>query len=140
MIIETCHQPVTFLKSQRIRESAVHNSRIATWLMTLQSHDVVINYAKAKNLPLGCALAVFHRCGDDKTDFAPPPRDIAPPLPSNHHYFEENVCLEMPMAVGAEWNQSKDSKCQSPPLLPYLPTHNLPNLPSPTLPAYPQLT
>ncbi|XP_038835775.1 uncharacterized protein LOC120033479 [Salvelinus namaycush] len=98
VIIETCHQPVTFLKNQRIREGAVHNSRIAAWLMTLQSHDVVINYAKAKNLPLGSALAVCQRCGDDETDSAPPPRDIAPPLPSNHHYFEENVCLEMPMA------------------------------------------
>uniref|UniRef100_A0A673XMB8 ribonuclease H n=1 Tax=Salmo trutta TaxID=8032 RepID=A0A673XMB8_SALTR len=98
VIIETCHQPVTFLKSQRIREGAVHNSRIAAWLMTLQSHDVVINYAKAKNLPLGSALAVCQHCGEDETDSGPPPRDIAPPLPSNHHYFEENVCLDMPMA------------------------------------------
>ena len=88
VIIETCHQPVTFLKSQLIREGAVHNSRVAAWLMTLQSHDVVINYAKAINLPLGIALAVFQCCGDNATDSAPPPRDIAPPLPLNHHYFE----------------------------------------------------
>jgi hypothetical protein len=86
--------------------------------MTLQSHDVVINYAKAKNLPLGSALAVCQRCGDDETDSAPPPRDIAPPLPSNHHYFEENVCLEMPMVfVDGCMNGTKAKQVSPPPTL-----------------------
>ncbi len=36
VIIETCHQTVTFLNSQRIRDGVVTKARIATWLMTLQ--------------------------------------------------------------------------------------------------------
>ena len=31
----------------------------------------------------------------NETDFAP--CDIAPPLPSKHHYFKDNVCHGMPM-------------------------------------------
>jgi len=40
VIIKTCHQPVTFLNSQRIRDVVVTNAHIATWLMTLQRRDV----------------------------------------------------------------------------------------------------
>ncbi len=46
VIIETCHQPVTFLNSQRIRDGVVTNARIATWLMTLQGQDVEARYAQ----------------------------------------------------------------------------------------------
>ncbi len=46
VIIETCHQPVTFLNSQRIRDGMVTNARIATWLMTLQGWDVEARYAQ----------------------------------------------------------------------------------------------
>ncbi len=45
VIIETCHQPVTFLNSQRIRDGVVTNACIATWLMTLQGCNMEAKYA-----------------------------------------------------------------------------------------------
>lgn len=45
-IIDTNHQPVTFLHSQRIGDGMVTNSRIATWLMALQGRDIEIRYAQ----------------------------------------------------------------------------------------------
>ncbi|KAL1247998.1 hypothetical protein QQF64_023374 [Cirrhinus molitorella] len=46
VIIETCHQPVTFLNSQRIRDGVVTNARIATWLIALQGRDIEARYAQ----------------------------------------------------------------------------------------------
>ncbi len=46
VIIETCHQPVTFLNSQRIRDGVVINAHIATWLIKLQGRDVEARYAQ----------------------------------------------------------------------------------------------
>ncbi len=40
VIIETCHQPVTFLNSQWIRDGVVTSACIATWLMTFQGRNV----------------------------------------------------------------------------------------------------
>ncbi len=57
VIIETCHQPVTFLNSQRIRDGVVTNARIATWLMTLQGRDVEARYAQNYKSSLGNGLA-----------------------------------------------------------------------------------
>ncbi len=56
VIIETCHQPVTFLNSQRIRDGVVTNARIATWLMTLQGRDVEARYAQNYNPHLETGL------------------------------------------------------------------------------------
>ncbi len=49
VIIETCHQPVTFLNSQRIRDGVVTNARIATWLMTLQGRTSRQDMPKTTN-------------------------------------------------------------------------------------------
>ena len=41
---------------------------------------------------------MYQWCGDDETDFASSPHDVAPQLPSNHHYFEDNLCQGMLIA------------------------------------------
>ncbi len=56
IIIETCHQPVTFLNSQRIRDGVVTNVRIATWLKTLRGQDVEARYAQNYKSSLGNGL------------------------------------------------------------------------------------
>ncbi len=61
-IIETCHQPVAFLNSQRIRDGVVTNARIATWLMTLQGRDVEARYAQNYKSSLGNGLAACQNC------------------------------------------------------------------------------
>ncbi len=62
VIIETCHQPVTFLNSQRIRNGGVTNPRIATWLMTLQGRDVEARYAQNYKSSHGNGLAACQNC------------------------------------------------------------------------------
>lgn len=52
VIIETCHQPVTFLNSQRLREGRVSNSRIASWMMALQGYDVEVKHAQNLKMAL----------------------------------------------------------------------------------------
>lgn len=44
--VETNHQPLTVLNSQRIRECVVTNARAASWLMALQSFDLEVKYNK----------------------------------------------------------------------------------------------
>ncbi|KAI4878797.1 hypothetical protein NFI96_031523 [Prochilodus magdalenae] len=51
VVVETHHQPVTFLNSQRIRDGIVTNARVALWLMALQSFDIVVRYAKNETFP-----------------------------------------------------------------------------------------
>ncbi len=46
--IKTCHQPVTFLNNQRIRDGVVTNTRTTTWLMTLQRRDIEARQAQKK--------------------------------------------------------------------------------------------
>ncbi len=53
VIIETCHQPITFLNSQWIRDGVVTNARIAPLLMTLQGWDVEAKYAQNYKSSLG---------------------------------------------------------------------------------------
>ncbi|KAI4880856.1 hypothetical protein NFI96_005790 [Prochilodus magdalenae] len=50
VVVETHHQPVTF-NSQRIRDGIVTNARVASWLMALQSFDIVVRYAKNETFP-----------------------------------------------------------------------------------------
>uniref|UniRef100_A0A8P4K5A8 ribonuclease H n=1 Tax=Dicentrarchus labrax TaxID=13489 RepID=A0A8P4K5A8_DICLA len=95
VIVETHHQPVTFLNSQRIREGVVTNARVAAWLMALQSFDMEVRYAQNNKTPLGTGLATCHRCTDDVPQSTTLVLDPMPTEPSNHHYFDQNVCQDM---------------------------------------------
>ncbi len=75
VIIETCHQPVTFLNSQRIRDGVVTNARIATWLMTLQGRDVEARYAQNYKSSLGNGLAACQNCSTDTLDTSAEPKN-----------------------------------------------------------------
>ncbi|RXN14959.1 NYNRIN-like protein [Labeo rohita] len=98
VIIETCHQPVTFLNSQRIRAGVVTNARIATWLMALQGRNVEARYAQNYKSALGNGLAACQSCSDD-TPTVIVPAETPPDLPLTcHRYFEESVCQGMPTA------------------------------------------
>ncbi|RXN22018.1 ribonuclease H-like protein [Labeo rohita] len=106
VIIETCHQPVTFLNSQRIRDSVVTNTRIATWLMALQGHNVEARYAQNYKSALGNGLAACQSCSDD-TPTVIAQAETSPDLPLTcHRYFEESVCQSMPTAYvdGCSYN------------------------------------
>ncbi len=98
VIIETCHQPVTFLNSQRIRDGVVTNARIATWLMTLQGRNVEARYAQNYKSSLGNGLAACQNCSTDTLDTSAEPKELPRPQATNHRYFEENVCTGMPTA------------------------------------------
>ncbi len=96
VIIETCHQPVTFLNCQRIRDGMVTNARIATWLMTLQGRDVEARYAQNYKSSLGNGFAASQNCSTDTLYTSAEPKELPQPQMTNHRYFEENVCDGMP--------------------------------------------
>ncbi len=96
VIIETCHQPVTFLNSQRIRDGVVTNACIATWLMTLQGWDVEARYAQNYKYSLGNGLAACQNCSTNTLHTPAEPKEPPQPQLTNHRYFEENVCEGMP--------------------------------------------
>ncbi len=106
VIIETCHQPVTFLNSQRIRDGMVTNARIATWLRTLQGRDVEARYAQNYKSSLGNGLAACQNCSTDTLHTPAEPKEPPQPQLMNHRYFEENVCEGMPTAYvdGSSYN------------------------------------
>ncbi len=106
VIIETCHQPVTFLNSQRIRDGVVTNACIATWLMTLQGRDVEARYAQNYKSSLGHGLAACQNCSTDTLHTPAEPKEPPQPQLTNHRYFEENVCEGMPTAYvdGCSYN------------------------------------
>ncbi len=106
VIIETCHQPVTFLNSQRIRDGVVTNARIATWLMTLQGRDVEARYAQNYKSSLGNGLAACQNCSTDTLHTPAEPKEPPQPQLTNHRYFEENVCEGIPTAYvdGSSYN------------------------------------
>lgn len=98
VIIETCHQPVTFLNSQRLREGRVSNSCIASWMMALQGYDIEVKYAQNHKMALGQGLAECEHC-DCEAQLGPSPLLVTTKtLPSNHHYYDENVCQGLPTA------------------------------------------
>ena len=96
VVIETCHQPVTFLNSQRLREGRVSNSRIASWMMALQGYDIEIKYAQNHKMALGQGLAECQHCDCEGEPSAQPLLNPTPALSSNHHYYDENVCEGLP--------------------------------------------
>ncbi|KAK9525318.1 hypothetical protein VZT92_015149 [Zoarces viviparus] len=96
VIIETCHQPVVFLNSQRLREGRVSNSRIASWMMALQGYDVEIKYAQNHKMALGQGLAQCQHCDCEEQSSAQSLIITTPSLPSNHHYYDENICQGLP--------------------------------------------
>ncbi|CAJ1057626.1 hypothetical protein LDENG_00238730%2C partial [Xyrichtys novacula] len=95
VIVETNHQPVTFLNSQRIRDGVVTNARVASWLMALQSFDIEVHYAQNRKTPLGMELAACQSCLTDSANTGSPTCDPEPPELSCHRYFDDNVCKDM---------------------------------------------
>nr|XP_054591595.1 uncharacterized protein LOC129155879 [Nothobranchius furzeri] len=96
IIIETQHQPVTFLNSQRIRDGVVTNARIASWLLALQSFDIEVRYAQNRRSPLGMGLAACQHCSDDAIASVPPASPPQTLLNHNHHYFDQSFCVDLP--------------------------------------------
>uniref|UniRef100_A0A9J7ZNY9 Gypsy retrotransposon integrase-like protein 1 n=1 Tax=Cyprinus carpio carpio TaxID=630221 RepID=A0A9J7ZNY9_CYPCA len=95
VIIETCHQPVMFLNSQRIRDGVVTNSRIATWLMALQGRNVEARYAQNYKSALGNGPAACQNCSDNTPAEAMGVQEPQQQQPTCHRYFEENACQGM---------------------------------------------
>ncbi|KAJ8346749.1 hypothetical protein SKAU_G00281500 [Synaphobranchus kaupii] len=99
IIIETYHQPVTFLNSQRLREGRVSNSRIATWMMALQGYEVEVKYAHNHKMALGQGLAEYQHCDSEVQPQEHLTVVTALPFPyRNHHFYDDNVCLNLPKA------------------------------------------
>ncbi len=112
VITKTCHQPVTFLNSQRIRDGVVNNARIATWLMTLQGWDVEARYAQNYKSSLGNGLAACQNCSTDTLYTSAEPKEPPQPQLTNHRYFKENVCEGMATAFvdGYPYNRKGNLK------------------------------
>ena len=96
IIVQTSHQPVVFLNSQRLRDGVVSNSRIAKWMMAFQGRDIEVQYAQNHKMPLGSGLAVCQKCTQDSVDHNTISHDLSPPAPTRHHFYEENVCKNLP--------------------------------------------
>ncbi|KAF0038017.1 hypothetical protein F2P81_010891 [Scophthalmus maximus] len=95
VIIETCHHPVTFFNSQRLREGRVSNSCIASLMMALQGYDVEVKYAQNHKMALSQGLAECQHCDCERQ---PSPQSLVvttPSFPSNHLYHDENACLDL---------------------------------------------
>ncbi len=97
-IIDTCHQPVTFLNSHRIRDGVVTNACIPTWLMTLQGWDVEARYAQNYKSSLGNGVAACQDCSTDMLYTSEEPKEPPQPQLTNHRYFKDNVCKGRPAA------------------------------------------
>lgn len=97
VVIETNHQPVTFLNSQRLREGKVSNSRLASWMMALQGYDIEVKYAQNHKMALGRGLAECQHCECEDGPIQVE-TSTALSLPSDHHYYDENVCNNLPTA------------------------------------------
>ena len=97
VVIETCHQPVSFLNSQRLREGRVSNSRIAAWMVALQGYDIEVKYAQNHKMALGQGLADCQHCNCEQEAGEHPFLVPTPSLPSDHHYYEDNCCKDLPM-------------------------------------------
>ncbi|KAI5606934.1 hypothetical protein C0J50_7488 [Silurus asotus] len=112
VIIETCHQPVTFLNSQRIRDGAVTNARLATWLMALQGRNVEARYAQNHKSALGNGLAACQSCSEDTLTATEDMERPQSQPPTCHKYFEANVCQDMPAAYvdGCSYNHEGNLK------------------------------
>ncbi|KAL7383521.1 hypothetical protein ABVT39_012327 [Epinephelus coioides] len=96
VIIETCHQPVTFLNSQCLQEAGISNSRIGSWMMVLQGYDVEVKYAQNHKMALGQGLAECQHCNCEGQPGSPLLLVTTLALPSNHRYYDENVCQGLP--------------------------------------------
>ena len=96
VIVQTSHQPVVFLNSQRLRDGVVSNSRVAKWMMAFQGRDIEVQYAQNHKMPLGTGLAICQKCTTDENDPGTIVHDLTPPAPTRHHFYEENVCKGMP--------------------------------------------
>ncbi|KAJ8340608.1 hypothetical protein SKAU_G00352410 [Synaphobranchus kaupii] len=90
IIIETCHQPVTFLNSQRLREGRVSNSRIAAWMMALQGYEVEVKYAQNHKMASGQGLAECQHCDSEVQPQEHLTVVTALSWPSNHHFYDDN--------------------------------------------------
>jgi len=91
VIVETHHQPTTFLNSQHIRDGVVTNARVASWLMALQSFDLEIRYVQNKKSPLGTDLAACQSCTEDTLPLVMLADEPSPVTSPYHHYFDEKV-------------------------------------------------
>ena len=96
VIVQTSHQPVVFLNSQRLRDGVVSNSRVAKWMMAFQGRDIEVQYAQNHKMPLGTGLAICQKCTHDVDDPGTIVHDLTPPAPTRHHFHEEDVCKDMP--------------------------------------------
>ncbi len=113
VIIETCHQPVTFLNSQRIRDGVVTNARIATWLMTLQGRDVEARYAQNYKILTGKRACGMPKLFNGHAGHLSRAKRTATTASDNHRYFEENVCTGMPTAYVDGCSYNREGKLQA---------------------------
>uniref|UniRef100_A0AAV2MDY7 ribonuclease H n=2 Tax=Knipowitschia caucasica TaxID=637954 RepID=A0AAV2MDY7_KNICA len=91
VVVNTNHQPVTFLASQRIRDGVVTNARVVTWLMALQSFDLQVSYAQKHKSYLGMGLAECQDCNVDTPAGTKMELQPTPPEPHQHCYFDQNL-------------------------------------------------
>ncbi|XP_071321246.1 protein NYNRIN-like [Trachinotus anak] len=113
VIMETCHQPVTVLNSQSLREGRMPNSRIASQKMALQGYDIEVRYAQNHKMALGLDLAECqHRNREEQPSFSPLPA-ITPSLPSNHGCHDENLCQNRPKSFVDGWSFHHASQLQT---------------------------
>ncbi len=98
--------------SSTVNASGMANTRIATWLMTLQGRDFEARYAQNYKSSLGNGLAACQNCSTDMLHTSAEPKEPSQPQLTNHRYFEENVCEGMPTAYvnGCSYNHKGNLK------------------------------
>ncbi|KAJ8333566.1 hypothetical protein SKAU_G00415740 [Synaphobranchus kaupii] len=82
----------------RLREGRVSKSRIAAWMMALQDYVVEVKYAQYHKMALGQGLAECQYCDSEVQPQEHLTVVTALSWPSNHHFYDDNVCLNLPKA------------------------------------------
>ncbi|XP_053327932.1 uncharacterized protein LOC128502195 [Spea bombifrons] len=62
IIVETAHQPLQYLQSNRIRDGNLSNSRITAWTLFLQGWPLEVRYNQNKKNVVAQGLADLHDC------------------------------------------------------------------------------
>ena len=103
VVVNTNHQPITLLTSQKLRDGVVTQARIASWIMGLQSFDIEVKYSQRRRAQLGGDLARCQECsssGDRPVEHLEGLDSEAGTSGSvgRHHLYDQDACRGMARA------------------------------------------
>ncbi|XP_044150781.1 protein NYNRIN-like isoform X2 [Bufo gargarizans] len=97
IIVETAHQPLQYLQSDRIKDGNLSNSRITAWTMSLMGWPLEIRYKQNNKNPVAQGLAELHDCSNSGHEGELPQNDFLEEQSSSpYKSYEEEYCKSLP--------------------------------------------